>query len=103
VGNPFFPRDLMLRLARRSGSWAARRSAPCGRPAKSFIVSTARVDDEFAAYPRADRNWPRLCYAQQKTHIHISAGKGYYGRLAEQNWSVPIYAQMIKTLQPPQQ
>jgi hypothetical protein len=34
-----------------------------------------------------------------QTHIHISTGKGFYGRLVKQNWSAPIYKQMVKNLQ----
>jgi hypothetical protein len=33
-----------------------------------------------------------------QTHVRISTGKGYYGRLGKQNWSVPIYNQMVKNL-----
>ena len=33
-----------------------------------------------------------------KTRVRISTGKGFYGRLVKQNWSVPIYLQMIKNL-----
>ena len=38
-----------------------------------------------------------------QTHVRISTGKGYYGRLVKQNWSVPIYEQMTKNLKPAQQ
>jgi hypothetical protein len=38
-----------------------------------------------------------------QTHVHISTGKGFAGRLVKQNWSVPIYEQLIKILQPPKQ
>lgn len=38
-----------------------------------------------------------------QTHVRISTGKGYYGRLGKQNWSVPIYQQMTKNLKPAQQ
>lgn len=34
-----------------------------------------------------------------QTRVHISTGKGYYGRLVKQNWSVPIYQKMIESLQ----
>jgi hypothetical protein len=37
-----------------------------------------------------------------QTHVRISTGKRFAGRLVKQNWSVPIYEQMIKTLQPSQ-
>jgi len=37
-----------------------------------------------------------------KTHILITTGKGYLGRLAKKNWSTYIYEQMLKNLdQPP--
>lgn len=36
------------------------------------------------------------------THIHISTGKGFYGRLIKLDWSVPVYEAMMKTLQQPQ-
>jgi hypothetical protein len=38
-----------------------------------------------------------------QTHVRISTGKGFYGRLVKQNWSVPIYEQMTKNLKPAQQ
>jgi hypothetical protein len=38
-----------------------------------------------------------------QTHVRISTGKGYYGRLGKQNWSVSIYQQMTKNLKPAQQ
>jgi hypothetical protein len=37
-----------------------------------------------------------------QTHVHISTGKGFYGRLVKSNWSVPIYEDMVKTLKTPQ-
>lgn len=38
-----------------------------------------------------------------RTHVVISTGKGYVGRLGKQNWSVPIYEQLTKNLRPVQQ
>ena len=35
-----------------------------------------------------------------KTRIVITTGKGFYGRLVKSNWSMPIYEQMMKNLQP---
>ncbi len=37
-----------------------------------------------------------------QTHVHISTGKGFAGRLVKQNWSAPIYEQMVKNLRPAQ-
>jgi len=37
-----------------------------------------------------------------QTHVHISTGKGVYGRFVKSNWSVPIYEAMVKTLKAPQ-
>jgi hypothetical protein len=34
-----------------------------------------------------------------QTRIHITTGKGFYGRLGKVNWSTPIYQQMLKNLQ----
>jgi hypothetical protein len=36
-----------------------------------------------------------------KTRIVITTGKGFYGRFVKSNWSIPIYEQMMKNLQPP--
>jgi len=36
-----------------------------------------------------------------QTHVVISTGKGFYGRLVKSNWSVPIYEDMVKTLKTP--
>jgi hypothetical protein len=36
------------------------------------------------------------------THVHISTGKGFYGRLDKLDWSVPVYEAMMKALQQPQ-
>ncbi len=33
-----------------------------------------------------------------QTHIHITTGKGFYGRLGKVNWSVPIYREMLSKL-----
>lgn len=33
-----------------------------------------------------------------KTHVRISTGKGFYGRMVKSNWSVAIYEEMVKTL-----
>jgi hypothetical protein len=33
-----------------------------------------------------------------QTHVRITTGKGFYGRLGKVNWSTPIYQQMIKIL-----
>lgn len=38
-----------------------------------------------------------------QTHVHISTGKGYYGRLVKRNWSVPIYEDIVKSLKTEQQ
>jgi hypothetical protein len=35
-----------------------------------------------------------------KTRIVITTGKGFYGRLVKSNWSIPIYEEMMKNLQP---
>ena len=37
-----------------------------------------------------------------KTRIVITTGKGFYGRFVKSSWSIPIYEQMMKNLQPPQ-
>jgi hypothetical protein len=37
-----------------------------------------------------------------QTHVHISTGKGYYGRLVKRNWSYFIYDDMLKALRNPQ-
>ncbi len=34
-----------------------------------------------------------------QTEIHITTGKGFYGRLAKKNWSTPVYEAMMKNLQ----
>jgi len=34
-----------------------------------------------------------------KTHVTITTGLGYYGRLGKRNYSTPIYEEMIKNLQ----
>jgi hypothetical protein len=39
----------------------------------------------------------------EQTHVHISTGKGFYGRLGKKNWSVPIYEDMVKGLKTAQQ
>lgn len=38
-----------------------------------------------------------------ETLVHISTGKGYYGRLVKQDWSSRIYEDMVRNLQKPQQ
>ncbi len=38
-----------------------------------------------------------------QTHVHISTGKGFYGRLIKRNWSVPIYDDMVKSLKTSEQ
>ncbi len=34
-----------------------------------------------------------------QTHVHISTGKGFYGRSGKTNWSTPIYQGMMNGLQ----
>jgi hypothetical protein len=44
-------------------------------------------------------------FSRPWAHKRASASplaKGFYGRLIKQNWSVPIYQQMIKNLEQPQ-
>lgn len=36
------------------------------------------------------------------THLHISTGIGFLGRLEKLDWSVPVYEAIMKTLQQPQ-
>jgi hypothetical protein len=36
-----------------------------------------------------------------QTHIAITTGLGFYGRLGKKNWSTPIYEEMIRNLQKP--
>lgn len=33
-----------------------------------------------------------------QTHVHITTGKGFYGRLAKKNWSTPVFEAMMKSL-----
>jgi predicted lipid-binding transport protein (Tim44 family) len=37
-----------------------------------------------------------------QTHVRITTGKGFYGRLVKSNYSVPIYEAMVKVLKTPQ-
>jgi len=37
-----------------------------------------------------------------QTHVRITTGKGFYGRLVKSNYSVPIYEAMVKSLKTPQ-
>ncbi len=34
-----------------------------------------------------------------QTRIRITTGKGFYGRLGKQSWSMPIFHEMMKRLQ----
>ena len=36
-----------------------------------------------------------------KTHVVITTGKGFYGRLVKSNWSIPIYQALMKSLKEP--
>jgi hypothetical protein len=34
-----------------------------------------------------------------QTHVRITTGKGFVGRLAKKNWSTPVFEAMLKSLQ----
>jgi hypothetical protein len=65
----------------------------CNRPRSGYGTKTASGGESVTAVLAADGN---------NTHVHISTGKGFYGRLVKEDWSVPIYEAVMKALEQPQ-
>ena len=65
----------------------------CNRPRQVSWIKASSGGESVTADLAADGN---------NTHLHISTGKGFYGRLVKEDWSVPIYEALMKTLRQPQ-
>jgi len=69
-----------------------------------IVCKRPRVSDTFKQSGSGGESVTAILEPKgDQTHVHISTGKGFAGRLVKQNWSLPIYEQMIKNLRPVEQ
>ena len=66
------------------------------------LCKRARSDSERTGYG-GEKITAELKPKGDQTHVRIWTGKGFVGRMRKNNWSTPIYNEMMKNLQQPAQ